>query len=107
MITASEKAVQRLEDYLIQKCFDAGLGFRVTNDSHEPGHAVLNIKLDYEHTGDEVITTHGIRILVDPTSAAVLKDCKLDYVDERTGGFCLRTEGMAAEDSQLKGCGKI
>jgi Fe-S cluster assembly iron-binding protein IscA len=102
-MTVSEKAVQRLEDYLIQRCFDAGLGFRVANDGHESGHAVVSIKLDYEHTGDEVTTSQGIRIFVDPASATVLKDCNLDYVDEPTGGFCLRTERMAAEGSQVKG----
>lgn len=104
MMTASEKAVQKLEDYLIRRCLDAGLGFRVANDSHEPGHTVLSIKLDNEHTGDEVITSHGIRIFVDRASAAMLRDCTLDYVDEPTGGFCLRTERMAAGGSQVRGC---
>jgi len=103
MMTASEKAAQKLEDYLVRRCFDAGLGFRVVNDSHEPSHAVLSIKLDYEHTGDEVITSHGIRILVDPASAALLKGCELDYLDEPAGGFCLRIDTMAAEGSQVRG----
>jgi Fe-S cluster assembly iron-binding protein IscA len=107
MMTASEKAVQKLEDYLIRRCLDAGLGFRVANDSHEPGHAVLVVKLDNEHTGDEVITSHGIRIFVDPASAALLKDCELDYLDEPTGGFCLKTNRMAAGGSQVRGCENI
>ena len=107
MMTASERAVQKLEDYLIQRCLDAGLEFRVANDSHKPGHAVLSIKLDKEHPGDEVVTSHGIRIFVDPASAALLKDCELDYLDEPTGGFCLKTERMAARGSQVKGCENI
>ena len=107
MMTASEKAVHRLEDYLIKRCLAAGLGFRVVNNSHELGHAVLSIKLDNEHTGDEVITSHGIRIFVDPANAVLLKDCELDYLDEPTGGFCLRTGRIAAGGSQIKGCGNL
>lgn len=107
MMTASEKAARKLGDYLLHRCIDAGLGFRLANDSNKPSHGLVSIKLDKEQPGDEVITSHGIRIFVDPASAAMLKDCKLDYVDEPTGGFCLRTERMAAEGSQLKGCDRI
>jgi len=101
MITVTERALQKLESYLIQRCLDAGLGFRVSNDSHESGHAVLSIKLDKEQPGDEVVTSHGIRIFADPASAAQLKDYALDYLDEPTGDFCLknREDGSRRQSS--------
>lgn len=102
MITVSDKAAEKLDEELIQRCLDAGLGFRVVNDNHEPGHTVFSIKLDKECPGDEVVTSHGIRIFLGPADAALLENCELDYLDEPTGGFCLKNE-VATGATQVTG----
>lgn len=92
MIIASDEAVKKLKEGLIQRCYDVGLGYRVVKNSDEAGHAVFGIKLDMERPDDEVVTSRGIRIFLGPADAALLKDYELDYLDEPTGGFCLRNE---------------
>ncbi len=92
MITASKKAAQKLKDELIQKCLNVGLGYRIIGNIPESGRASLYMELDKEHSGDEVIITHGIRFFLDPANATLLKDCKLDYIDGPTGGFWLRND---------------
>ena len=90
MISASEKAVQKLRDNLIGRCIDAGLGFRVANDAREPGQMAFSIKVDHEKPGDTVVEAQGIKIFIAAAAAASLGDCELDYLGESAGGFCLK-----------------
>lgn len=103
MITASDNAIKKLKEGLIQRCSDVGLGYRVVKNSDESGHAVFSMKLDKERPGDEVVASQGISIFLDPASAALVKDCELDYLDEPTDGFYLKNERVAAGDSQVGG----
>lgn len=101
MITASERAVEELKDGLIRKFLNEGLGYRIISHTYESGNATFSMELDKERSDDEVVASHGIRILLDPASAALLKDYELDYLDGPTGGFYLKNE-KAAGDSQVR-----
>ena len=101
MITASDRAVEKLKDELIKKFLDVGLGYRITGKTYEPGCTTLTMELDKEQPGDEVVVSHGIKILIDHRDAALLRDYELDYQDGPTGGFCLKNGKGVTGDSQV------
>ena len=91
MVTASNKAAKQLREQLINKCFEAGIGFRMLVDAAKFGEATFSIKLDRQRRGDEVIESNGVKVFLDPASAARISDYQLDYQDEPDGGFILKT----------------
>jgi Fe-S cluster assembly iron-binding protein IscA len=97
MITTSERAAQKLKETLIHKWFDIGFGFRVMKDTNDSGAITCSIKLDNKHAGDQVIESHGIKVFLDPISAAQLRDWELDYRDEPSQGFLLVRAGTNSE----------
>lgn len=97
MVSTSHKAVQRLREQLIRKCFEAGIGFRILVTAGKSGEATFGIKLDKQHQGDEVIELDGVKIFLDPASAAQIRDYQLDYHDEPNGGFYLNTMQKAKD----------
>jgi iron-sulfur cluster assembly protein len=91
MITTSNRAVEKLREQLVNKCLETGIGFRMLVSTDESGQAKFSIKLDRKHQGDEVIESNGVRVFLDPASAARISDYQLDYQDEPDGGFFLKT----------------
>ena len=92
MVSTSNKAAKQLREQLTNKCFEAGIGFRMLVNTDESGKAVFGIKLDRERPGDEVIESSGVKVFLDPASAARIGDYQLDYQDEPDGGFFLKTK---------------
>jgi len=90
MISVSRKATAGLREQLVQKFFEVGLGFRVLVSTDEFGQANFSIKLDRKHQEDEVIESNGVKVFLDPASAARISDYQLDYQDEPDGGFFLK-----------------
>jgi len=95
-LTVSDKAAEKLKEDLIQRCLNVGLGYRLINNTAEPGKDTFSMELDKEHPGDEVVVLNGIRVFLDPANAARLKDYELDYLDEPSGGFLLENKKVAA-----------
>ncbi|MBL7124902.1 MAG: hypothetical protein ISS51_02260 [Dehalococcoidales bacterium] len=89
MLSTSNKAAKRLQEQLINKFFEAGIGFRMLVNTAESGKTTCSIKLDRQHRGDEVIESNGVRVFLDPASAARISNYQLDYQDEPDGGFFL------------------
>lgn len=90
MVGASSKAAKRLREQLIHKCFETGIGFRMLVNASESGKATFSIKIDRQRRGDEVIDSNGVKVFLDPASAARISDYQLDYQDEPDGGFFLK-----------------
>jgi len=90
MVSTSNEAAKWLREQLVSKCFEAGIGFRMLVSTGESGKATFSIKIDRQHRGDEVIESNGIKVFLDPASAARISDYQLDYQDEPDGGFFLR-----------------
>jgi|GEM_PF-1751354 len=103
VITASDKALNKLHEWLTQKYFETGIGFRILANSNESGKPTYSIKLDRQRQGDEVAEVNGIKFLLDPASAGEFTNCELDYVDEPNGGFVLRKCGGNDEQNKRKG----
>lgn len=93
MISASDKALNKLQEWLAHRSFETGIGFRILAVTNEFGKPAYGIKLDKQHQGDEVVEFDGIRLLLDSVSAAEFIDYDLDYVDELNGGFVLKKRG--------------
>jgi len=91
MVSVTSKAVLRLREQLVQKCFEAGIGFRMLVNASELGKTTFSIKVDRQHQEDEVIESNGVRVFLDPDSAAQISDFQLDYQDGADGGFYLKT----------------
>jgi Fe-S cluster assembly iron-binding protein IscA len=91
MVYTSNKAAERLRGELINKCFEAGIGFRVLVTDDEYGKATISIKLDRQHVRDEAIESNSIKVFSDPASASRISGYQLDYQDEPGSGFILKT----------------
>lgn len=90
MITTSDRAVEKLREQLINKCVEAGIGFRMDVSMNESGETTFSIRIDRQRQGDEVMESDGVKIFLDSASARRTRDCQLDYRDE-SGGFFLNT----------------
>ena len=90
MFSISSRAVERLREELIHKCFEIGVGFRIAVTTDEFGKATFSMKFDRQRQGDEVIESDGVKLFLDASSAAQIKDCQVDYHDEPGGGFFLK-----------------
>ena len=91
MVSISNKAVATLREQLIHKCSEVGIGFRLLVSSDKSVKAAFTMKLDRQHQGDKVIDLGGVKVFLDPSSAAQISDYQLDYQDEPEGGFLLKT----------------
>jgi Fe-S cluster assembly iron-binding protein IscA len=90
-IGISTKAVEQLREELLQKFFEAGLGFRIDVSTNEAGESAFSIRLDRQHQADEAMELDGIRIFLDAASAFQITGYQLDYENEPGGGFFLST----------------
>ncbi len=88
MIT-TDRAAQKLKENLVQEFFDMGIGFRLISNEKNANNKDINMKLDRVKPKDTVVQSYGIKILLDPTSAASLDSYKLDYKKD-SGGFILK-----------------
>ncbi len=96
MIQVSTRAVGKLKEELVQKCLDAGIGFRIMVNTDEAGKISSNMKFDRQRQGDMVIDLGGVKLFSDPTSVAHVRDYHLDYLDNPDGGFFLIKRAIEA-----------
>lgn len=90
MITVSDKALDKLQEWLARKYFETGIGFRIFVFKDEAGRVKYSIKLDKPRQGDEVAEVNGTRLLLDSDSASELTGYELAYASEPDGGFVLK-----------------
>lgn len=88
-MNTSRRAARKLNEKLIGMFYAEDIGFRVINSFDEP-YKIITIKLDKRCPGDEVIEINGVKILLDPVSAAALKNCELDYSTAPETGFLIK-----------------
>jgi Fe-S cluster assembly iron-binding protein IscA len=92
MVT-TEKAAHKLQDILLKRCSDVGLGFRLAANTRDSSETVMNIQLGNRQPGDEAIESYGVEIFLDRDTAERFKDYELDYADESVNGFFLNRPG--------------
>ena len=89
MIQVSTRAVDKLREELVQKCLDAGIGFRILVNTDDAGKISSTMKFDRQRQDDMVIDLGGVKLFSDPTSVAHVRDYHLDYLENPEGGFFL------------------
>ena len=94
MITASDKAIEKLRQYLIDTCFKTGLGFRIVVTMHERGEPTFTIRVDKQCRGDEVMELGNVKAFLNSTSASRIGDYQLDYIDKPDKGFVMTKCGQ-------------
>jgi len=94
MMVASKRATEKLKEELITRCFESGLGVRLFSCADASGNPRFNIKFDNRYPQDEVMELHGVRVFLDPVSAANLRGCQLDYLEGPEGGFLLKNSSL-------------
>jgi len=99
MIHVSTRAGDKLREELIQKCLDAGIGFRITVNTEETGKITSSMRFDRQHQDDEVIDLGGVKLFIDPSCIAHVKDYNLDYLENPEGGFFLIKKAIEANIS--------
>jgi Fe-S cluster assembly iron-binding protein IscA len=99
VIDVSTRAVDKLREELVQKCLDAGIGFRIIVNTDDSGKITSNMRFDRQHQGDMVIDLGGVKLFSDPGSVAHVKDYHLDYLGNPDGGFFLIKRVIAASVS--------
>jgi Fe-S cluster assembly iron-binding protein IscA len=90
MLSISGQAAERLRGELIRRCFEIGVGFRIAITTDEVGKSTFSIKFDRQHQGDKVIESDGVKVFLDASSAARIKDYQLNYTDDSEDGFFLK-----------------
>lgn len=90
MIIASDRAIEKLREQLIERCFKTGIGFRILVTTHERGEPTFTIRVDTQHREDKVMVLGNIKAFLDSTIVTRIGDYQLDYLDEPDGGFIMR-----------------
>jgi Fe-S cluster assembly iron-binding protein IscA len=96
MIQVSPRAVDKLKEELIQKCLDAGIGFRIMVDTDGAGKITSTMKFDRQRQEDLVIDLGGVKLFSDPNSVTHVRDYHLDYLSNPEGGFFLIKRAVEA-----------
>jgi Fe-S cluster assembly iron-binding protein IscA len=96
MIQVSDRAVDKLKEELIQKCLDAGIGFRIMVNTDNAGKVASTMKFDRQRREDLVIDLGGVKLFSDPASVAHVRDYNLDYLENPDGGFFLIKSAVEA-----------
>jgi iron-sulfur cluster assembly accessory protein len=103
MITITPKAGEQLHGVLKQQG-GPNTGLRVfVQSTCGCGSVGYGMGLDEACATDSVYETGGVRVIVDPTSATLLEDATIDFVDQglQQRGFVIHTPG----DDRGPGCG--
>ncbi len=100
MINVSTRAIDKLKAELVQKCLDAGIGFRIMINTDNAGKITSTMKFDRQRQEDMVIDLGGVKLFSDPTSVSRVRDYHLDYLDNPDGGFFLIKKALEAQVSR-------
>jgi Fe-S cluster assembly iron-binding protein IscA len=97
MINVSTRAIDKLKAELVQKCLDAGIGFRIMINTDNAGKITSTMKFDRQRQEDMVVDLGGVKLFSDPASVAHVREYHLDYLDNPDGGFFLIKKAIEAQ----------
>jgi Fe-S cluster assembly iron-binding protein IscA len=101
MLTITGRAAEKLQHLFLNKCFETGMGFRLIPGSLGPGQDAFKIRLDRQHENDTIIDLCGVKLFVDSSSVAQLRNYQLDWLDKSDAGFYL--EEISDEETEGRG----
>ena len=80
----SARAFSKLQRWFLD------IGFRALVKDDGCGEATVSFTVDKQKHGDEIVSLHGIKLLLDQKTAARFNYYQLDYREESDGTFFLR-----------------
>ena len=90
MLTVTEAAVQHLQS-LVSAQDDATKGLRIFVEKGGCAGMQYGMTLDHAGEQDRVVESGGVKVIVDPESAAFLEGVTIDYSDDLAGeGFRIK-----------------
>ncbi len=101
-IQLSESAAERVSDYLREKPGSIGLRFGVKRTGCSGWAYVVDI-IDHIDNTDSVFESHGIKVIVNPDSLALVAGTQIDFVKQGLNhSFAFRNPNVTNEC----GCGE-
>lgn len=102
MITVTEKAAERIQNYLTKR--GKGEGIRIGVRTSGCSGFAYNLEfVDEAQTGDELFQDKGVKLFVDPKSLVYLAGMEIDFAREGLNeGFKFNNPNVKAEC----GCGE-
>ena len=102
MIQLTVSAISHLRSLLHSQNASPGKGLRLQIEKGGCAGLQYAMRLDDPAEGDEVISSDGVSVIVDPESAPMLSGCTLDYIDSlNDSGFKIENPNAA----RSCGCG--
>lgn len=102
MIQLTDFAITHLKALLRSQNAAPGVGLRLQIEKGGCAGMQYAMRLDEPGTGDEVITSGDVSVIVDPESVPFLQGCTLDYIDSlNDSGFKIENPNAA----RSCGCG--
>jgi Fe-S cluster assembly iron-binding protein IscA len=80
MIDITSNAASILKRNILQSCFEAGLGYRLSFASKENGDKSIILVLDQVREGDAVLELEGLKIFIDHDSLSLAAGGEIDYI---------------------------
>lgn len=102
MISITPRATEKLKGTLINRCFKAGIGFRVMVKEYRDEKICVRLRVDKAREGDVPLNVDGIPLFVDPASRVCIANHSLDYIDEPGGGLVF-AELFKTNENQIDG----
>jgi len=90
IVGMDDSSIAVMKETLLQKCSQAGMGFRMRVDSSETGELVFRLNLDRTRQGDHVLEIEGLTLLLDPGTAARVSELEVGLIDVTADGLVLR-----------------
>ena len=104
LLSLTEKAVEKVKYFAGTMPEAAGKPLRIFVQGGGCSGLQYGFTFDEKKEGDAVIETGGIQVVVDPQSANMLKDAKVDFVEDMRGaGFSVTNPNATGGGC---GCGK-
>ena len=102
MVTLTEKAAEKLNEFLAGQEDSAEAGLRVAVKGGGCSGFQYALALDEKRDGDEIYEDRGIRVIVDPASLRYVDGSTVDYTESLMGaGFEVKNPNVVA----ACGCG--
>ncbi len=102
MVTLTEKAAEKLNEFLAGHEESAQAGLRVGVKGGGCSGFQYNLAFDQQRDGDETFESHGLRVFVDRPSLPYVRGSQIDYVESLQGaGFQVNNPNVVA----ACGCG--
>jgi iron-sulfur cluster assembly accessory protein len=104
LLSLTEKAVEKVKYFAGAMPDAAGKPLRIFIQGGGCSGFQYGFTFDEKKEGDTLIETGGIQVVVDPQSANMLKDAKVDFVEDMRGaGFSVTNPNATGGGC---GCGK-